>query len=85
MGTYFNPPDDLPKVARPIHGGTYQELTEQLNDGEQLFGLYDRYVFKYAVHLFSPGEFEEFESRVRRGAIMRLGFYAMPSEVFETL
>lgn len=89
MGYYFDPPNELPRIARPIHiarpmhGGSYAELQAQLKDGERLFGHYDRFVFQNAVWLFSEEEMEEFESQVRQGQIMRLGFYAMPDDVFE--
>lgn len=83
MGTYYNPPQNLPKVARRIEGRTYDELTAQLKPGEELFGHYDRYVFQNAVHLYSQSEFDGFERLVTQGVILRLGFYAMPQDVFE--
>lgn len=81
MGTYFNPSEDLPRVARKIEGVGYQELTTQLKDGEKLFGHYNRAMFQNAVHLYSEAEFDEFEHP--RNTAERLGFYAMPADVFE--
>lgn len=83
MGTYFNPPEELPQVARQICGETYEELASQLQPEEKLFGHYQRPLFQNAVWLFSPEELEEFESQVRIGVIKRLGFYAMPGWVFK--
>jgi len=78
MGTYYNPPDDLPKLegVRKIEGDGYESLVTQLGEDELLFGLYDRVFFKNAVHLYSEGEYNEFE----RQGLVRLGFYAVPSK-----
>lgn len=83
MGTYFNPPQELPNVARKIEGTSYVELVAQLHDGEKLFGHYDRFIFQNAPYLNSEGEYEEFQRQCRQGMIMLLGFYAMSKEVFE--
>ena len=83
MGYYFEPPKELPLVARRIQGLEYEELQAQLKDGERLFGHYDRFIFQNAVWLFSAEEMEEFESQVRQGVIRGLGFYAMPADVFK--
>ena len=85
MGTYFNPPHLLPKVARKLHPGSYSELIAQLQPGEELFGHYDRVIFQNAVHLYSESEFDEFENQVHSGMIARLGFYAMPEEEFKKI
>lgn len=93
MGTYFNPPSALSEVARkleapsifPIEKGSYEALTSQLQEGEELFGLYDRGMFMNAVHLYSPDELEAFEDQYRRGIIVRLGFYALPKEEFDKI
>lgn len=82
MGSYFNPPQELPQVARGLEAGSYDHLVVQLQPGEKLFGHYDRGWFQNAVYLNSESEFEEFERQVRQGIIRRLGFYAMPEEVF---
>lgn len=77
MGKYFNPTDMVEQVGRKLSGTTYQELTEQLQPGESLVGLYDRFIFQNAPHLFSEQEFEGFESQARSGMILRLGFFAV--------
>lgn len=82
MGTYFNPPEELPQVGRSLAGETYDELVAQLRAGEKLFGHYRRSLFQNAVYLFSAEELEAFESQVRMGVIRRLGFYAMPEDIF---
>jgi hypothetical protein len=84
MGYYYDPPQELPKVARLIRGNEYEQLKAQLEDGERLFGHYDRPFqgFQNAVWLFSAEEMEEFESQYRGGKIDFLGFYAMPAETF---
>lgn len=84
MGYYYNPPQELPKVTRPISGADYTALKAQLEEGEKLFAHYDRPLqgFQNAVWLFSEDEMDEFESQVRRGYITRLGFYAMPLSTF---
>ena len=83
MGTYYNPPQLLPKVARKLKPGSYSELVAQLQPGERLFGHYDRVIFQNAVYLYSESEFEEFEKQARSGMIARLGYYAMPEEEFK--
>jgi hypothetical protein len=83
MGTYFNPPKELPKVARRLFGNNYENLTKELKDGEHLFGYFDRGIFQNAVNLFSGDEFEEFHKQVRAGQIALLGYYAMPDDVFQ--
>jgi hypothetical protein len=85
MGTYFNPPQLLPEVARKLNPGSYSELVAQLQPGEELFGHYDRFMFQNAVHLYSGSEFDEFENQVRSTMIARLGFYAMPEEEFKKI
>ena len=85
MGTYFNPPQALPTVARKLNSGSYKELVAQLKDGEELFGHYDRYIFQNAVHLYSEDEFNEFEAQADNGYVKRLGYYAMPKEEFEKI
>ena len=35
MGYYFEPPKELPLVARRIQGLEYEELQAQLKDGER--------------------------------------------------
>lgn len=85
MGTYFNPPHLLPKVARKLESGSYPELVEQLLPGEELFGHYDRFVFQNAAHLHSESEYNQFEDQVKKRIIIRLGFYAMPKEQFEKI
>lgn len=82
MGRYFNPPSEIKTVARRIEGDTYEALTAQLNPGEKLFGHYDRYIFQQCPYLHSESEFDEFERQTRGGNIMRLGFYALPEDVF---
>ena len=49
MGTYFNPPEELPRVVRRIHGETYEKLAAQLEPDEKLFGHYQRSLFQNAV------------------------------------
>ena len=83
MGTYFNPPDHLPLVARRVEGETYSQLVGQLESGERLFGHYDRGHFQNAVWLCSPEEFNTFEEQVFSGIVIRLGFYAMTDETFK--
>ena len=85
MGTYFNPPQLLPEVARKLNSGSYSELVAQLQPGEELFGHYDRFVFQNAAHLHSESEYNEFEDQVKKRIIIRLGFYAMPKEQFEKI
>ena len=85
MGTYYNPPQNLPQVARKLREGSYQDLVEQLLPGEKLFGHYDRFMFQNAVYLDSEREFYEFEEQVRKGIIKRLAFYALSEGEFEKI
>ena len=77
MGIYFNPQDGV-KVGRPLNGRAYVELRTELKEGEYLFGLYDRYMFKNAPWLFDQQEFDEFDRQVRQGTIKFEGFFAIP-------
>ena len=82
MSTYFNPPDAIRKVGRELLiQGSFQTLVDQLKDDEVLFGLYDRGIFKNAVHLFDPAEMEVFEKQVRSSVLIRLGYYALSRNV----
>lgn len=60
MGNYFNPVTELEEKGRRLEGQNYDELMGQLQEGEILVGLFDRYVFKCAPHLYSEDEFREF-------------------------
>ena len=82
MGIYFNPPKELPSVARKLIGQNYAELMRELKADEHLFGHFDRGIFQNAANLFSAAEFEEFHGQVREGRIILLGYYALPDEVF---
>ena len=77
MGSYFNPPGELPAVGRNLNAGDFRFLTSQLHQDEVLIGLYDRMIFKNAPHLYSTEEMEEFESQVRRGILINYGYYAV--------
>lgn len=78
MGTYIKPPDSVKEKGRSIQGHSYAALVAQLNDGEVLVGLYDRYMFKNAPHLDSEAEYNEFEDQYRHGIVKCEGFYAVP-------
>lgn len=91
MGTYFNPPERLPVVARRLRVNkafpSYEEVVSELTSEETLFGLYHRCDVGYpgfdnAVHLYSREEFDTFEQQCRKGWIMRIGFYGMSVEAF---
>ncbi|MFZ3069016.1 MAG: hypothetical protein WA052_01740 [Microgenomates group bacterium] len=84
MGYYFNPPQLLPQKGRKLttRSNLYGELVAQLQPGEKLMGHYDRGMFQNAVHLYSQSEFDGFEDQVKRGIIIRLGFYALNEEDF---
>lgn len=77
MGKYFNPVSELSQVGRQIYGGSYSELTDQLNADEQLVGRYDRLIFNVCPLLFDVGEFTEFESQYARGMFVSHGFFAV--------
>lgn len=83
MGQYLNPPLRVQEIGRRINGADYTWLISQLSPGEVLVGLYDRGMFMNAAHLYSLDEFEAFESQHRRGTILRLGYYAVPSKEFQ--
>lgn len=80
MGYYTNPSDMA--AARKLDNGTYDDLKAQLLEGELLGGLYDRVIFKNAVLLDSPMEYNEFEKQVAGGILERIGFYAVPATLF---
>lgn len=86
MGAYYNPPTEVQNVGRELTPSeSFATLTAQLQGDEVLFGLYDRRVFKFAGHIFSADEMEEFEQQVRDGSVLRVGFYAISKEKAETV
>lgn len=78
MSYYANPPMEVTRKGRELKLGTYEDLTKQLKDDEKLFGVYDRFIFKQAVWLYSADEMSAFEAQVSDHTIVRLGFYALP-------
>jgi hypothetical protein len=85
MGYYLNPASEetiLENGGRRLVGSDYEKLASQLNHGEVIVALYDRYMFKQIPALYSKDEFEAFESQYRSGSINRLGFYAVNASVF---
>ena len=83
MGMYYNPPSNLPKVARHLQDSwSYLTLVAQLQPGERLFGHYDRFIFQNAAYLDNQAEFDRFEDQVKQGTIARRGYYAMSAETF---
>jgi hypothetical protein len=79
MGTYYNPPEDIPKIGRPLRPGTYPELAAQLHEGEVLIGFYD------APHPYRAAPLidcqEEFNRQQRQAPAA--GFYALPRDQTE--
>jgi hypothetical protein len=83
MGTYFNPADELPEVARPMQGCNFTELKAQLSPNERLFGLYDRGVFRIAVEIYNQAEFDEFYGQYRAGLFLDYNYYALPEDIYK--
>jgi hypothetical protein len=82
MGRYFNPTNEVASKGREIYGNSYDELVNQLQEGEYLIGLYDRGIFKNAPHLYSEREYNEFEDQANAGIILREGYYAVSEEIY---
>ena len=82
MARHLDPPDKITKVGRCLYVNAYDDLLRQLRNGEVLVGLYDRYIFKFAVWLESREEYEHFEKQDSLGQCSRVGFFAAPSDVF---
>ena len=81
MGNYYNPPDDVKRIGRPLRGsGDYANLIRQVGTNEVLVGLYDRIMFKNAPYLDCEAEFQEFQKQVDAGIIFLDGFFAVPKE-----
>ena len=84
MGVYANPPQQIEKYGRALYGREYKQLTAQLKEGESLWALYDRGIFKLCVNLYSQEEFDEFNNQDKRGEFVSSGkFYAAKKEVLE--
>jgi hypothetical protein len=81
MVTCYEPPENLPIVARRLCGVNYDQLISQLWPGEKLVGLYDRIFYQKAIYLESQYIFDVLEFQVKRGRI--LGYYAIPSGVLD--
>lgn len=83
MGYYYNPPRELPNVARKLQPANYAGLVAQLKPGEQLFALYQRLdaPFSNAPHLFSEDEMSAFSSQVVAGRLRFDGYFALPAEL----
>ena len=81
MGAYLNPPTKelLNEIGRPLaFAPAFDAMEKQLEPHECLIGLYDRIIFKNAVWLLDPAEWTEFESQVKKGLILRIGYFAVP-------
>ena len=82
MADYFNPPTELPTVARPLHCLNWRDAQMFLKHDEVLFGLGDNLMFKNARHLDSEAEFNDMYSAYARGHLVSMVLYAMPKSVF---
>lgn len=79
MGTYFNPPEKVREVGRPLGSNpNFRDLNVHLLPGEVLVGLYDRLIFKLAPYIPDAKELEEFESQYRAGMLVSHEFFAVP-------
>ena len=82
MGYYLNPPDSVNRLGRCLTGSDFGLLTGQLRGDEMLVGLYDRLIFKNAVHLYCAEEFEAFEKAYRAGQMVSHDFFAVKKADF---
>lgn len=80
MGIYYNPPQDLPQIGRKIYAKSHKELLENLQEGEHLFGLFDRGVFYNAPLLDEKRQYDAFMRQVILGNVQMIGFFAVKDE-----
>lgn len=83
MGTYFNPPKEIPNVGRRLSPlEKFANLVEALEPDEVLVGYYMRtdLPFNNAVVLFDEDEYRVFEKQAKDGDVVREGFYAVKKD-----
>lgn len=79
MEAYINPAESVKVVGRRLNGknNDYDAFIGQLRDGEQLYGLYDRLVFKVAHNVMDKDEFDSFYKSYYSGAFVSVEYYAV--------
>lgn len=77
--TYYNPPEEIREIGRPVEGSTFAELTDELGEGEVLFELLHRpdHVH-YAVLLNSQETFDDFKKLAANHPFTPVGYFAVP-------
>ena len=76
MSQYFHPPEQLSAIGRKLTAGNYFQLIAQLQNGEWLFGLYDRGDSFVAPRLH-PADFNHYENQYKRGRAKSRTFWAV--------
>lgn len=77
MGNYFNPPQKLNKVGRPLIGRNYNLLIAELAEDEVLVAVLHNFQWPLAPHLFSEEEFNRFIDALSSGRMIFLGMFAV--------
>ena len=89
MGKYYNPVQDIEsgRVGRRIvvYPQTYEAAAKELRDGESLFVLCDRLIFKLAPYIPNQDEWDEFYNQYRMGMLLCFQPYALSAEECEGL
>lgn len=82
MSKYYNPASDLEegRVGRPLVGTDYTGGLRQMREGEHLYALCDRLIFKQAVCVDKRADYDEFYSQYRQGNLMSFQLYALKEE-----
>jgi len=80
MGIYYNPPQNLPQIGRKLNARSHKELLAELQEGEHLFGLFDRGVFYNAPMLDEEREYVAFMNQVILGNVQMIGFFAVKDQ-----
>lgn len=88
MGMYHNPPAEVPQIGRQLdfHAGdaSFARMQRQVRADETIVGFADRGLFHLAPVVQDQSDVDEFYEQYRRGLLLSLRFYAVPSERLST-
>lgn len=83
MGKYHNPASEVAVIGRWLNTGSQpkiERLTEMLRPGEVVVGLTDNGLFQSAPLIREQADVDEFYRQYARGQLLKLDFYAVPTE-----
>lgn len=88
QNVYYNPPEEVQEIGRSLAWGpmtgSFEALSEQLEEDEVIVDLCDHFVWKSASVITSQDDIDEMLPQIRGGTVRREGFYAISKEQVES-